>query len=281
MEKGNKIAISACSNGMAKENRGKIEALQECLGDIGLVPVVSRFLYGNEAGVSGTGQQKAEALMQFYKDPEIKAIFDVSGGDMANELLPWLDFQVIGESDKMFWGYSDLTTIINAIYAKTGKKSVLYQIRNLIKEESKIQTENFRSTVLDGTDRLFAFNYSFLQGERMQGIVVGGNIRCLLKLAGTEYWPDMENKILLLEAWHGTVPQMMAYLSQLKQMRVFEKINGIILGTFTQMEELGCEPSMEALVRQYVGPELPIVKTREIGHGADSRAIVIGDRKIL
>ena len=41
----------------------------------------------------------------------------------------------------------------------------------------------------------------FLQGSKMQGIVVGGNIRCLLKLAGTEYWPDMNGKILLLESF--------------------------------------------------------------------------------
>ncbi len=39
----------------------------------------------------------------------------------------------------------------------------------------------------------------------MDGIVVGGNIRCLLKLAGTPYWPDMREKILLLESfWRKT-----------------------------------------------------------------------------
>ena len=39
----------------------------------------------------------------------------------------------------------------------------------------------------------------------MEGIVVGGNIRCLLKLAGTPYWPDMREKILLLGVlWRKT-----------------------------------------------------------------------------
>ena len=56
--------------------------------------------------------------MNFYQDREIQMIFDISGGDIANEILPYLDFEVIAENPKPFWGYSDLTTIMNAIYAK-------------------------------------------------------------------------------------------------------------------------------------------------------------------
>lgn len=110
----------------------------------------------------------------------------------------------------------------------------------------------------------------------MQGIVVGGNIRCLLKLAGTPYWPDMNGKILLLESLGGLVPQMTAYLNQLKQIGVFEQINGILLGTFTKMEEEKAYPSMPELVKRYAGKELPIAKTNEIGHSANAKAIVIG-----
>lgn len=59
--------------------------------------------------------------MSFYRVQEIQAILDLSGGDLANELLPYLDYEVIGKSQAEFWGYSDLTTILNAIYAKTGR----------------------------------------------------------------------------------------------------------------------------------------------------------------
>ena len=55
---------------------------------------------------------------------------------MLFEVLPYLDFDIIADTDKEFWGYSDLTTIINAIYTKTQKSSVLYQIRNLIYQDS-------------------------------------------------------------------------------------------------------------------------------------------------
>lgn len=111
---------------------------------------------------------------------------------------------------------------------------LFYQIRNLIYGDNVNQISNFTSTIFNGTDDLFSFRYEFKQKEYMHGIVVGGNIRCLLKLAGTEYWPDMNQKILLLESLNGGVPQMVTYLNQLKQIGAFDKINGILLGTFTK-----------------------------------------------
>ena len=264
MNIGDKVGIVACSNGLAVSQREKIDQLCDTLMGIGLIPILSKHLFAGETAFSGSGKERAESLMDFYRNEEIKAIFDVSGGDMANEVLEYLDFDVISKSDKMFWGYSDLTTILNVIYQKTGKPSVLYQARNLIGRKK---------------DDLFDFSYEFVQGESMEGIVVGGNIRCLLKLAGTEYWPDMTGKILLLEAMSGTVPQMVTFLSQLKQLGVFQKVQGILLGTFTKMEAEECVPSIIDLVKMYAGEKLPIAKTQEIGHGADSKAILIGNER--
>lgn len=276
MKSGDKVAIVCCSNGQKRAYEGKLTCLRQTLENIGLVPVFSDYIYEKESVFGGFAKERAESLMSFYKDEEIKAIFDISGGDIANEILPLLDFDVIDGSEKMFWGYSDLTTIINAIYAKTGKESVLYQVRNLIYDDAEKQITNFTNSVLNGKPDLFQFQYDFVQKEEMRGTVVGGNIRCLLKLAGTEYWPDMSGKILLLEALSGGVPQMVTYLNQLKQMGVFDKITGILLGTFTEMEKGSSVPSIIDLVKMYAGTNIPIVKTAEIGHGTDSKGIVIG-----
>lgn len=110
----------------------------------------------------------------------------------------------------------------------------------------------------------------------MEGVMIGGNIRCFLKLAGTDFQPDFRGKILLLEAMGGGVPQMVTFLSQLKMMHAFEQINGILLGTFSQMERDQLTPDMPQLVRQAAGPDLPIAKTPYIGHGTDAHAAVIG-----
>ena len=110
----------------------------------------------------------------------------------------------------------------------------------------------------------------------MKGIVVGGNIRCFLKLAGTEYMPDLNGKILFLESYSGTVAKMETYLCQLQQLGAFSKVSGILLGTFTEMENENCVPTIETLVRQVVGNQIPIAKTRQIGHGTDAKAMIIG-----
>ena len=88
MKKGDKIGIVACSNGLKESSRPEMEQLKITLENLGLTPVFSEYLYAKDGAESGTRQQRAEALMKFYRDEEIKGIFDVSGGDLANGVLP-------------------------------------------------------------------------------------------------------------------------------------------------------------------------------------------------
>ena len=280
--KNDKIAIVACSNAQPLCNKEKINELEKVIKDIGLIPVFSDFIYEKYSVFSGSAKERGKALMKCYLDKDIKAIFDISGGDVANEVLEYLDFQVIKNNPKPFFGYSDLTTVINAIYSKTENISYLYQIRNLVYSYKEIQKERFTNSILLGKDDLFNINYEFLQGNKISGVVIGGNIRCFLKLSGTPYMPDFKNKILLLESCGGEVALMTTYLTQLKQMRAFEKINGIILGTFTKMEQNKVKPNIEEIVLSIVdNKNLPIIKTNEIGHGMDSKCMIIGKNMIF
>ena len=254
------VGIVACSNPLGEEQRAENEKLFAYLQKQGCRVLVSDWIYEAPGSFLDGGKTRAEALMRLFENPEVTDIFDISGGDMANEVLDWLDYEKIAKSSAAFWGYSDLTTVLNAIYAKTGKSGVLYQIKYLPGREKG----------------LFSPSFAMAQGDSLRGTVVGGNIRCFLKLAGTPYFPDLTGKILLLEARSGRVPQMITYLSQLRSCGVFQKISGILLGTFTQMEAEGCAPDMAALVKYFVPPELPIAKTDQIGHAPDARAIRIG-----
>lgn len=277
LKSGEKVGLICLSNGLSRQMEDDINKLCEVLQKIGLQPVCSPYLYKEESVFSAEAKQRAKILMDFYKADDIKAIFDISGGDIANEVLDYLDYEVIKEKNKPFFGYSDLTTVINALYSQTGRNSYLYQIRNLIGSHSERQKDLVAKSLLQDELDLFEFSYSFIQGDELEGIVVGGNIRCLLKLAGTQFMPDFTNKVLFLESLSGGVARMVTFLNQYKQMGVFDKISGIILGTFTQMEEEQLSPTIEELVIKVLGGrKIPIVKTREIGHGQDSKAIIIG-----
>ena len=271
-----KVGIVACSDAQKEEYRKQNEELVVFLESIGITPVISSCIYEKDEGpFSGSPKEKAGELMRMFTDPDIDEIYDISGGDVANQILDDLDYEKIGKSKAVLWGYSDLTTVINAIYAMTGKASVLYQVKYMTSfgNLAELQRKRFQNR-----EELFSLAFKFVQKNAMSGTVVGGNIRCFLKLAGTRYFPNLENKILLLEALGGEVPQMTTYLAQLKQLGAFEKINGILLGTFTAMEQNQCIPDIITLVKEYAHPETPIAVTRDIGHGDNAKAIVIGKK---
>ena len=256
LKKGDKVALVCNSDPRREEEREQITEVIKKLEGRGLVPIYGDYLYE-----SLTGQERAQILMDYYRDPDMKVIFDVSGGNLANGVLSHLDYEEIAENLVIFCGYSDLTTLVNAIYARTGKASVLYQIRNIV----SVSHED-----------LFHIDYEFVQGSKLRGIVVGGNVRSFLKLAGTPYMPDLRGKVLLLEARSGLDKQVETYMAQLSQMRVFEQVSGVLLGTFSKLEAIEGMPRQEEILKKYVREDFPIAVTRNIGHGLDSKAIWIG-----
>ncbi len=272
-----KVGIVACSNGLDESRKVTMMELEDALNTLGLQVVFSDKIYKKYSEFNGTGKERAEILMRFFKDNSIKAIFDVSGGDLANGVLEYLDFEIIKENPKPFFGYSDLSVIINSLYSKTNIKTYLYQIRNLVEDNREKQIKEFKSTFMDDGNELLTFDYEWVQGRNMEGIVVGGNLRCFAKLAGTEYMPDFQDKIIFLESLGGDVSKMDTYVTQYKQMGVFKKVKGIILGSFTEMEKKKYLPNIIDIFTRIVdNPNIPIAKTSEIGHGKDSKCIIIG-----
>lgn len=276
------IALVACSNGLDKNTTTKINELINILNSLNLNVVLSNSLYKDENNNSYSYEIRAKELMNFYKDNTINAIFDLSGGDLCNEILDFLDYEFISTCNKPFFGYSDLSVILNALLTKSNTINYNYQLRNLIREDSENQIINFKNSVLEGTNDLFNFSYKWLQGKSMMGEVVGGNIRCFLKLAGTKFIPSFNGKILFLEALSGDINKISTFLTQYKQIGAFTNINGILLGSFTELEkDFSEEEVINLLLRKINNPDLPIAKTNELGHGSNSKCIAIGKTLFL
>lgn len=265
-----KAGIVCCSNGLSLKMQTQITQLKQQFKQLNIDIIESPYLYANQGVKSASAKQRAKAVMTMNNDPSIDMIFDVSGGDIANEILDELDFQ---ELSKPFWGYSDLTTVVNAIYTKTGRQSVLYQVRHLINNHQQMKFWQ--------EDSLFALSYEIISGPEVQGVVVGGNIRCFLKLAGTQYFPDVQDKILLLEAYSGDEAKLITYFTQLKQIGVFDKIKGLVLGTFTQYYQGHDINDLLQLIKPCLCKEITIISTSDIGHGKNAKAIVIGKEYVF
>ena len=271
-----KIALVVCSNGKNIEDKVRLEKLEGILVEMGLVPVFTKYIYRDKYGRGASPQLRADELVSFYRNNEIKAIFDISGGDIANEVLEYLDYGVIKENYKPFFGYSDLTTVLNSLVRKTDKINYLYQILNIIENE-EIRT-SFENTFLKKQNSLFDVNWRFFQGTKIEGEIVGGNIRCFLKLAGTEYFPKVENKVLFIEGLGSSIEGLLTHLAQLKQLGVFDKISGLLIGTFTKIEKEFSVEEIFEIIQEYIPPSLPVAKTQEVGHAKDSKALKLGGK---
>ncbi|MDU6428781.1 MAG: LD-carboxypeptidase [Clostridium perfringens] len=278
LNKGNKIGIISCSNGLSIKNKNIIDELKLNLKSLDIDMVEGDTLYAKEYNLfSGTGEEKARALEKLFLDKDIKMIFDISGGDLANEVLDFLDFNLIKENPKPFFGYSDLTVLLNAIYFQCHITTYNYQLRNLIGKFKEEQMQNFKASFIEGKENIFNLDYKWINGSHLEGIVVGGNIRCLLKLAGTKYMPDFKDKILFLESFSGNSAKMVTYITQYKNLGVFNEVKGIILGEFTEMERENLKPDIVEILKRVIGEiNIPILKTRDLGHGADAKCIPIG-----
>lgn len=277
LKNGDTVGIVACSNGYPLDKKHLILRLAKILESFGLNIKYSDLIYRTDGVFNGTNYEKAKVLNEFFSNDKIRAIFDISGGDLCNGLLPYINFDIIRKNYKPFFGYSDLSVLLNSIYTQSNVPTFHYQIRNLIGDNYKSQLEDFANTFLYNKDDLLKFKYNFIQGNYMEGIVVGGNLRCTLKLAGTKFIPDFTNKLLFLESLGGDSAKITTYLTQYNQIGAFDKINGIILGTFTDMEINNFYPKVEDILLNIINKNIPVIKTEELGHGDNSKCIIIGN----
>jgi len=276
LNKNDKIVLVACSNSLKQSDSKSVLELKNTLENMGLSVVLSNYIFAENAYYNETVREKAQELNHFFADSTIKAVFDISGGDAANTILEYVDFDLIKNNPKPFWGYSDLTAIINCIYTKTDCTAYLYQVKNLI-WNGDVQKKRFSNSVFLGKDDLFNISWRFIQGKKIEGTVVGGNLRCFLKLSATPYFPDLTNNVLFLESFSGGAEKIATYFYQLRQMGTFTKISGLLIGTFTQLEKERDISEVIKLVKNIVdNPYLPIAKTQEVGHSSNSKCLIIG-----
>lgn len=122
---------------------------------------------------------------------------------------------------------------------------------------------------------------TFVRGSEMSGPVYGGNLRCLLKLAGTPDWPDFTGSILLLEAYRGQPELVASLLEQCRETGIFNQISGVLLGTFSELDKLKESQLPEEILLDLLPANVPIAKTEFIGHRPDAKAIKLGQECVF
>ena len=276
---GDTIGIVSPSGAVSKELKNQFKKGVDFLKNLGFKVKVGKNALNNTLKYSATPQEKADDMNSMFADKEIKAIICSQGGANSNSILPLLDFEIIKNNPKIFLGISDITVLLNAIYQKTELvtfhgNDVMWGFGN---EHADYDEQEFIDRLVKGKIGEVKHNseWKCVRKGLVEGVLIGGNLNCLNKLAGTEYQPDFEGKILLLETFdEGDAPDdVECELSHLKQMGIFEKIKGLWIGYYNHKSKIPYEEIVMNVVKDY---DFPILKCDDFGHNTPNTTIPIG-----
>ena len=228
----------------------------------------------NTLGYGATAKQKAEDINALFKAPEVKAIFCISGGFNSNTTFEYLDYDAIKYNPKIICGFSDSTSLLNVIYAKTGLVTFHGPtFKSLTSWQTQYGYEEVMKRFYEGGLALGKAEdeYTTIQEGKAKGILVGGNLSLVNEMEAGKYSIDFTDKILFLEELFLETPPALAsnYLYHMKQNDVFNKIKGIWIGNYDGSVSLE-KILLDTLDGEY---KFPIIKSNNFGH-IDKKAVI-------
>lgn len=228
---------------------------------------------------AGTVKDKVQALHDYFSDSSIKAIFCTSGGNGVLHYLDLIDYSLIKKNHKIFIGFSDITLILNAIYAKTGLVTFHGPtLTRLPKIESRWLEQMFAT--LTGKSGEIDLKFS---SPSMEGTLIGGNLSVTQALIGTAYAPPLKNALLLLEDINDHYSRYDRMIVHMKLAGWFQQISGIILGDFLNSQDNPERPfglSVEDMLKTHA-PHIPYALEAPFGHGDQLCTLPIGAHVVL
>ena len=239
-----------------------------------------KYLFNNYYGAAGTKEEKAEDLMNMFKDKEVKAIICLEGGQTCNTFIDLLDYEVIKKNPKILTGYSDITILLQTINKMTGL--ITFNGSNFIDyglDDAEERFEEFESVFINKEiKKFYKGDKKIIRSGNIEGILIGTNLGCMMYLLGTKYLQNFENKILAIESYKTSPNECQRRFSHLKQCGVFDKIKGIIIGYNYDLQKDGNTfPQMEDILLEYVEEySFPIVKCNDFGHKIVTGIIPVG-----
>ena len=258
---------------------------------------------------SGSIQARAEELNALIGDPEVRCLMAAAGGMVSNSILPYIDYDAIRRDPKIFVGYSDVTAVLSAVYAKTGLTTFygpcliptfgealpfseqafgyfLDVVGEKVEEPHAFPTPRYwtsdsvgleESGVECGTheNRLVT-----VRGGVAEGRLLGGNLDTLPGFFGTPYMPEIrEGDILLLEDSRKTAECEERSFSLLENAGVFRKIGGLILGKHADFRDGGSGlPPWEAPLEIIGKYRFPVLAEFDCAHTKPMLTMPIGGR---
>ena len=296
LKQGDEVRIIAPSRSMKILGEDCIELATKRLEDLGLKVTFGKYVneVADDDYFAATIEHRAEDLNEAFADKNVKAILTVIGGFNSNQISDYIDYDVIRNNLKIFCGFSDITALSCAIYAKTGLvtysgphyssfgmlKGFEYSMEYFKKmffqeDEFEVKSSNEWSDDLwfinqekrefISNDGIFVIN----EGEA-EGNTVGGNLCTLNLLQGTPYMPDISNKVLFLEddggAGENFLVEFDRNLQSLIHMPGFKTVKALVLGRAQKNCKMTNEKWTKMIKNKLELSNIPVIAGVDFGH---------------
>jgi muramoyltetrapeptide carboxypeptidase LdcA involved in peptidoglycan recycling len=286
------IAPSRSAAILSKENYDL--AFEHLKKEFGVSVTFSKNHLEKDIFASSSVESRVSDIHDAFNDKKVKMISTVIGGFNSNQLLKYLDWDLIKNNPKIFCGYSDITVLTNAIYAKTGlvtystphfstfaqKQYLEYTIEYF----KKCLTEDGEYTIQpskewlddqwyrnqDNRTPITNEGYWVLKPGMSEGTIVGGNLSSFSLLFGTKYMPHLNDSIVFLEVDNYTqgvdLLEFERQLQSLLQQKGSEGIKGIIIGRFQKGSEVIREKLQYVIDTKKELQNIPVIANVDFGH---------------
>ncbi len=241
----------------------------------------------NHGYLAGTDQERVDDIHSMFKDKSVKAVFTLRGGYGAFRLLDKIDYRLIKNNPKIFVGYSEITSLQMAFFEKADLITFAGPMVAVdFYDEVSPYTNEIFWAIVTSNKKLGKIKYPenqkmpHLQKGTVSGRLIGGNLAVFASLLGTEYFPNLTGKILMIEDIGELPYRVDRMLNQLRLAGVFKKVKGIILGRFVDCNEH--DPNKKTLtlgevIADYITPvKVPSIYTFPHGHIKDFVTIPFG-----
>jgi muramoyltetrapeptide carboxypeptidase len=277
LQMGDRVAVIAPAGLPDREHffQGK-----RVLEKMGLEVVLGRHVFDMEEDLAAVDQKRLADLHEAFDDPTIRGIFCANGGFGTAKIAPMIDYEKIQSNPKIFWGYSDITYLLNAIQ----KSSDLVTFHgpmvasDLNDEQRTKETESSFSPLFTKETITYASHKSALNTVTPgngEGHLVGGNLTLLTNGLGTPYQVDTNGSILLIEEVGEPAFLVDLKLNHLKQAGVFDEVQGVVLGNF-QVEADEDLKLSKVLQNFFASAPFPVVENFYFGHCQPNYGVPLG-----
>lgn len=303
LTKGDHIRVLSPSSSIARlGGRQANQAAQDRLEEMGFRISFSKNYDESDLVASASIKSRVEDIHEAFADKTVDAILATIGGFNANELLPYLDYELIARNPKIICGYSDTTALLNGIFAKTGMKTYMgpsYSSFKMVEGQayqSQMWLQALTEKAYDLTPSrewssdpwfdptlprtFFKTEWKVYTPGRASGTVIGGNLSTFGLLRGTPYAPQVEDYILFLEEAEGDdYIEFMRNLAAILQ--AYPTPNALVLGRFPKECQMTEDLLMFILDKHPVLKTIPVLYDTDFAHTQPLFTVTIGARAVI